>query len=653
MKLLLLIDGLSFISDLDQATLQSATSIHLLYLSPRSNEKHFLNELKARIPDLPEIKVWDSRQLVDFDVLQSAVLEKTESLGRNLRIHDQPAQKAFEIQGLNRWWSSPLVEGTILKWPLLGNLYALKAVQKLHESKSFDQVLTNRSESDFLLDLKNLAQKLNFRADVIAPATSSFKASFRSVLKWFFNFSSHLILNMILKWLQPKQILAGIKRIHLFYGFYPDQTLIRDHKPHSKIYGTLPKALAAKAGGHSVFFVHFGAREIFRLPKLRQDLSLFWKDPDFYRMFSTHAALSFVDIIKIYLDPSGLYLYSALKRTPGYKTSFIFDGVDLFHTCDRMMKKALYGQECRDDLLQFKALKHFLSNTGFQVADIFHFVEFHSWEAAIVLAARSCDHWVKTIGIQQSAPDPTLLSYYFTQGMFQDPNSRYPMPDLVLCAGDGYRDLLNSYQISPSKAVTVGHLTASPEEPVWDLEKKKSSRTKLGLPVQSKICFIPCSLEADLVEGVFILLKDILPLHPEIHFLVKPHPNTPIEDLIEKYQLQKHSNFEVTQVLVPKILPACDYCISTCTSVSLEALVLKISQVHLDVGELPYRDSLHFEKNLVQDVSTAEQLSVFLKTPQNFQIPGHPEQRFMGSPLEDPLQTALAAIQKISEDASS
>ncbi len=641
MKLLLLVDGLSAHSDFSPELLKSAASIHLLHLSPRSNESHFLEKLKAAISGIPSIQSYDSRKLVDFDILQASILNHREEFSEKLKIDGIPLRQALMIQGMNRWWNSPLVESTILKWPLLANLYALTAVQKAFQTEPFDQLVTNIKDPDLLADLQLLAKRLNFRVLSQAFTQSSMKSPIRAAFKWGFNFVSHLILQTIFKLKTPGQVLQGLTKANLFYGFFPDQTLIRGGKPHSKIYGDIPKKLEAPA----VYLIHFGAREIFRLPQLLENLKSFWQDIQTYRMVPTHTNLSLFRLIAIYTETKGLRLYAKLKRNLAYKQAFLFNGIDLFNTCDRMMKKALYGQELREDLFHFHSLKGFVQkHPQIKIERSFHFVEFHSWEEAIVQAARKADPKIQTVGIQQSAPDPTLLSFYFTKGMFRDPKNHYGMPDLVLCAGENYRELLNSYEIMPSKALTIGHLTANYYGESRTAEQKKLDRQSMGLPTGPKICFIPCSLEFDLVEGVFILLKDVLEKNPGIHFLVKPHPNTPIEGLIAKYNLKQYPNFQVTDILVPKILPLCDFCISTCTSVSLEAMVLKIPQVHLDVGLLPFMDSLHFEKNLVQDISNSDQLNDFLKNPSPYRLPGQPEERFMGPKNQAPIELALNAI---------
>jgi len=147
-----------------------------------------------------------------------------------------------------------------------------------------------------------------------------------------------------------------------------------------------------------------------------------------------------------------------------------------------------------------------------------------------------------------------------------------------------------------------------------------------------------------LTEGIIYLLKHVVTKLPEVLFLIKEHPQTPVAPLLCKYIMNELENVKSMQHPISTLLPLSDFFLSTSTSVSQEALRLGLPQVNLDVGGLPRANPLHLVPGLIADVENPGELLDFFLNTEKFRIPKEKSCLFIGDPGVEPCQKFLDIV---------
>ena len=622
--------------------------IWLLYLSPRVKALQYKEELRSIIKREVEIEIINPKKVVDFDYSRRVLLDFIASIPGRLRVGGSTLTDYLNIQGLNMWWTSGVVEATPYKRNLFQNFYYLSAVQHTMKKFSIDAVWFQLEDSSLEKDLTLMLDRAEikyYQGPRKVHHAEPLRIYALKAYKWLFSFAAHMIYSVLFRlicpeWVKPQKSQAGQKNIHLFYSYYPYTLHFRDDIPEDKIYLDLPSVLSKHLGGEAYYVCYVSLGLILHPRRLVRDVKRFWTHH--FRFIPRDIFLSPWDILRAFLSPVRHWKYFRLKRARKYRELFNLEGIDMFHTFDQTIRDSLISSNGTDNLLHYHAFRRFARHYGGDICQVVYYLEFHDWEVALISGVRDGDRSVPIVGLQQSAPNPTLLSFFFSPATFNGEGDSYPLPDLILCSGRLYKELMHSNGIEPERVEVVGHIEGRYlKQPLISSELRQQKREDIDLPVDRKICLVACSINLSLTEGVLYLLKQVVTKLPEVLFLIKGHPDSPVESLLCEYSMNKSENIKSVHYPVSVLLPLSDYFLSTSTSVSQQALWLGLPQVNLDVGGLPRANPLHMVPGLIEDVETPDELMEFLMNSERFRTSEEKRHQFLGDPGIDPCQKFL------------
>ena len=650
MNLLIIIEG----NDPDKpapSLFDKADKIWLLYLSPRVKALQYKEELLSDIKEEVGIEIINPKNLVDFYHSREILLNFIASLPGRLRVGDFTLSEYLNIQGLNMWWTSGIVEATPYKRDLFQNFYYLSAVQNTLEKFNIDTVWFQLEDLSLEKDLIAMLDKCRIKYYQRPKRIHHAKYLKTYALKaygWLFSLLAQMVHSILFKlicprWAKPQKPETGQKSIHLFYSTYPYNWRFKDHVPEHKIYLDLPSVLSQQLGGEAYFLSTLTLGSIFHPCQPVRDVRRFWAHG--IRFIPMGVFLSPWDILRVFLSPVRRWKYFRLKRTNEYRELFNLDGIDMFHSFDQTMRDSLLKDEAREMLLYYHAFRKFARHYGKGIFQVVYYAEFHNWEVALIGGVRDGDKSIPIVGLQQSAPNPTLLSFFFSPTTFQIEGDSYPLPDLLLCSGRIYKELMHSNGIEPERVEVVGHIGGQYlKQPLISNELKQQKREEIDLPTHRKICLVACSINLSLNEGVIYLLKQVVNQLPEVLFLIKGHPDTHMKPLLGKYSMNELENIRSVDYPISVLLPLSDYFLSASTSVSQEALWQGLPQVNLDIGGLPQANPLHMVSGLIQDVETPDELMEFFMNTERFRISEEKRYQFLGDLGIDPYQKILEIL---------
>lgn len=628
--------------------------IYLLYLSPSVKASFYRRELQLCISTIPDIKIIDHKRFVDFAKVRKELIDFIVSMPDKFKISNFRLNEYLIVKGLNMWWASGVVEATAYKRKLLQNLYYLYGISRITKEFNIDTVWFSVDDAALSKDAGSFFGKHNIeyyskrkricRLGVLTCIRNS------GLFIWASSFATRLAYSILFRlfcpWLSIPQPSSSGRFIHLFWTSYPQEVRFNGDFTEAKTYEDLPSVLSEKLGGQAYFLSYISHESVFSIHRLLRSIKKIWKGG--FRLLPMDRFVSARELCSIFFSPVGLWKYLRLRQTPCYRKTLAISGIDLFHTFDNTIKHSLFGNEARLNLFYYLVFRNFVRSYGENIFQVTYPLEFHNWEEALISGVKSVKPKIPVIGLQQSAPNPILLGFFLPRSSSACEDNCYQLPDLILCAGELYRDILISNGISHKRVIVVGHmgwnyLNINKESMI---EHRKNKRIKYGFSIDKKICLVACSIDASLTDGIIYILRDVVNKLQEVIFVFKAHPNFPrlAADLLHKYGMYNLPNIRVTQHSVSEILPISDYFVSTSTSVSREALRLGIPQVNLDVGGLPKTSPLHLVPGLIRDASSAEDLIEFFLNPKEFKASEEKTRAFIDHQDKNPYEKFMGIV---------
>lgn len=626
----------------------NAGQIYLIYLSPRVKAEEYKQRLESAVDKSTRVEIVNYRDTLNYESLRQGLFDFIASLPGQLKVGRRRVSEYLIVQGLNMWWSSGVIEATAYKRELMKNLYYLSGVRDTLEKFGIDAVWSCVSSASLSRDLATMLKLSGIRHfrphdKGILSAVKYYLIRFKS---WLIFLMAHAVSAVLFRVICPKSVKpagpdADKKDIHLFYSYYPYSLRLSSNPPRAKIYEDLPLFLARKLGGEDYYLCFLSSTSLFNLGQLVRDARNMWRAG--FRFLPADMFVSFWEGLCIFFSPARYWKYFRLKRSPGYRRAFIVNGINLYHTFDSTFRNSLAGNDAWITLIHYYAFRNFVRKYVKRISQVVYHIEFHNWEAALINAVKDACESLPIIGLQQSAPNPILLSPFMMEGIFTK-DYDYPLADLILCSGKLYKEMLVSAGVNPERIEVVGHIHARYlQELPLSLEEKLKRRKKFNLRDNKKICVLACSIDITLTEGLVCMLKDIVRRFPHIDFLFQEHPHTPVEPLLRKYNLFGLANVKSLPCPIPEILPLADYFLSNSTSVAVEALYAGIPQANLDVVGLPKANPLHNIPGLIKDVGSENDLWDFFLSPESFSAPRERSFIFI-DPNKDPYQRCTDII---------
>ena len=629
--------------------LHKADKILLLYLSPRVKALQYKEKLHSVIKREIEIQIINPKKIVDFYYSRESLLDFIASLPGKLKIGNSMLSEYLDIQGLNMWWTSGIVEATPYKRNIFQNFYYLSAVQYTLEKFNIDVAWFQVEDASFgkdlalMFDRKKVKYCQKRKVDQYTGIISRLKRW--GVLKWSFQFVMVLMYWILFKIICPKLIKPQkpgnlYKNMHVFYSYYPYNWIFKDGMSEHKIYVDLPGELTKHLGGAVYYISDVKLKSVFHPCRLIREMRGFWRNN--IRFVPMAVYVSLWEILKIFLSPVRNKKYVRLKAVSQYRKSFEINSIDMFHTFDETMRDSILGNDAWQNLFRYYAFRRFSLRYGNNIFQIIYYVEFHNWEVALISGVKDGDESIPVVGLQQSAPNPILLSFFFSPTTFNEKSDKYPLPDLILCSADIYKELMYANGIEPKQVEVVGFIGGHYLKQVAiSGELKLMEQQKLGICPNKQFCLVVCTIDLSLTEGIIYLLKETVSRLPKVFFAIKRHPDTVIEPLVCKYGLNTVENVKLVDQSISALMPLADYVLSVSTSVSIEALCAGIPQANLDVGGLPLANPLHMVPGLIEDVETPAELLEFFGNTEKCHISKETSCLFMSDTRTDPLRKIL------------
>jgi len=623
---------------------------YLLYLSPRVKAEEYKARLESLLGGAVKVETVDYRKWLDYETLRQGLFEFIRSLPGQLKVGGKALDEYLKVGGLDMWWSGGIVEATAYKQNLMQNYYYLSGVRQALTEFSVKSAWASVKNRQLQADLYSMLKEKK-----VGILSTGEKKAFSCGLKyysirlksWVVFLLSSLAFKILFAFFCPKAMLPSGShgspgRMHIFYSLYPFSIRLQEKPPRAKIYEDLPNFLSDKLGGSAYYLTYISPVALFNLKKLVKDSRDMWAAG--FRFLPMILYLPFSGIFRIFFSPVRYFKYWRIRSNRDYRRAFEISGINMQSTFGFALKKSLLGDDAWINLIHYTATRNFMRKFSKSVIQAVYHIEFHNWEAAFINAVKDADVSIPLVGIQQSAPNPILLSPFFMEGLFSE-GFNYKLPDLILCSGSIYRDLLLKSGIPADRLLVMGHINCHALMNLsLDEAAKRREKARFGLDKAKKICLVALSVNYDISEAIVCMLSKVVGRIPDTLFLMQGHPDTPVSSLVDKYGLSVFDNVKMVAMPITALLPLADSFLSLCTSVSQEALGIGLPQVNLDAIGLPKANPLHIICGLIKDVETPDELLSFLREPEA--VPAHREKAglFLGDADNHPFELYLSAI---------
>lgn len=249
----------------------------------------------------------------------------------------------------------------------------------------------------------------------------------------------------------------------------------------------------------------------------------------------------------------------------------------------------------------YLCMEEFIKNVNF--FNLIYIFENQCWEKMILMALKMSGKNIKTIGFLHSVIQMKHLNYF----MSKDEINHIPHPDKIVTAGKIIKDLLEKYgnylpnSLYEGCALRQNKLIGSFQKQGTIERVKKSKKTCL-VALKGKF-------DEDLRLINFIKL-----LKNDFNIIIKTHPLSDLEKIINLSQITRYSNVKLfSKESLIKLFNKSDFVIYSSSPVCIEALYFGLPIIFVDLKEYLNADPL-FDFNLFKwTVKSPEELSMTIK----------------------------------------
>lgn len=222
--------------------------------------------------------------------------------------------------------------------------------------------------------------------------------------------------------------------------------------------------------------------------------------------------------------------------------------------------------------------------------------ENQSWERMSILALRQYSPATKIIGYAHAAIPQSALSYFYSR----EEEPAMPFPDKVITIGMETKLLLSSDGRYSNK-VELSEGCALRYEYIFTKQRKERFKGKNILAA--------FSIHRHYSRGLLKFLHDSLKDKGEYNVVLRPHPFTPLESILEKSNLKLRPNFAIsTKSRFEEDLENSNALVYVDTTSSIEALMCGVPIICVDLKEPICPDPLFKLNSLKWSVSSGEDL---------------------------------------------
>lgn len=270
-----------------------------------------------------------------------------------------------------------------------------------------------------------------------------------------------------------------------------------------------------------------------------------------------------------YLDYILIPIKTFLNRIK-IDTRCILGGVDVTDLIKEELKRNYRIFEIKSNIIYYYYIKRLIEQINI---DTFVFTfENHSWEKMSVLAFKKYSPKTKTIGYQHASISKSYLNFFPSE--FE--KAIIPLPDKIISLGTETKRILEKYGRYPEDRIRVG--CALRFEYLHN--SKKFDRKKRNF------IFVPLTISKYESTKLINFIHNSLSADKKYKVILRSHPATPFSGIEKELGFKLSENFQAsTNVSMLDDFEKSDIVLYTGTTVCMEALMMGLPVIHIDLGE--------------------------------------------------------------------
>ena len=288
--------------------------------------------------------------------------------------------------------------------------------------------------------------------------------------------------------------------------------------------------------------------------------------------------LKYIDYIKV--------IFLQFKSIEHFK-NIKFNGEDISHLINGEILEARYTGKARDNLLYYYIAKNLSRQLNCNT--FIYTFENQGWEKFTILGLKKYSKSF-TIGYQHSTIFPRLLNLFPSK----NESNIIPLPNKIITIGNKTKELLEKYGNYPKNIINSG--CALRYEYLFRKDLKHKSNHKKILVLLS----VDVLETTNLLKFIFKSFKD-----QSFKITLKEHPLNPLKNILYHEHLNIPLNFKLSNKTIDYLLNDADIVIYCGTSVCIEALMIGIPVIYLDINEYYNCDPL-FECSYLKWIAKKE-----------------------------------------------
>jgi hypothetical protein len=270
-----------------------------------------------------------------------------------------------------------------------------------------------------------------------------------------------------------------------------------------------------------------------------------------------------------YLDYILISIKTFLNRIK-IDTRCILGGVDVTDLIKEELKRNYRIFEIPNNIIRYYLIKRLIEQIKI---DTFVFTfENHSWEKMCVLAFKKYSTKTKTIGYQHASISKSYLNFFPSE--FE--TEIIPLPDKIISLGTETKRILEKYGSYPEDRIRVGCALRFE----YLHKSKKFDRKKRNF------IFVALTISKYESKKLINFIHNSLSSDKKYKVILRSHPATPFSGIEKELGFKLSENFQAsTNVSMLDDFERSDIVLYTGTTVCMEALMMGLPVIHIDLGE--------------------------------------------------------------------